>query len=304
MPQIDKLLADDETNVVACKERLHSFSPALPTIINDSADLYDTVSRIYGQSISENDSHYTEFVQLLGEFGAGPEGSIDELAKREPRAAAAVSRYVSRYVSREIRGVLIARISLFNVLQFADFLRYRVTSALAYSRIQVESLALIKLMTVSPELAEEWRDVEPGEGWRFHSRHRGDIGQAIDELGLRFAYDQASEVALHSRFAGLAQGLDVIATRGSGKLTRKFSVRAQEIDPDDPSFFLIMVLGALRNQQRLLEGLPACVPEINDPLFIETRLPNYKRAVDELFDRMPDLYRRHLDPGSTIRTGG
>jgi hypothetical protein len=76
-------------------------------------------------------------------------------------------------------------------------------------------------------------------------------------------------------------------------------VKAQELDPDNPDLFLLIVLHVLRVQDRILRHLRTACPEINDRLLIETRIPAFARAVDALYT---EFGRRRLDLVERYRT--
>lgn len=286
IPKIDELIEADAKNVPACKELLFKFSPDLPEAIDQSATLYDTAARVWGLHVSE--VHWNEISEVRAQLGADDSVTDLELATREPEMAAAVDRFFSR----EIRGFLLLRLAMWNSLAMAEILRFRVTPAFNYHRLQAESIAWMKLMVQNPGIAREWRDLKPEEGLKFHNKHIAPIKEAVREIGLQYAYDNASGIAGHSRMAGLALAMDMHEATTETKLSMNFHVRAQEFEEENPGLFLAQVLFALRTQERILTALPVVVPEIDDPIFIDQRVPTFRKQIDALGPQFARRYPR------------
>jgi hypothetical protein len=69
---------------------------------------------------------------------------------------------------------------------------------------------------------------------------------------------------------------------------------AQEFDEKEPDYFMVQVFHVLHIQARIFSSLKDAVPEINDPLLLETRIPQFIQRADRLFRRFGEhLKKRH-----------
>jgi len=300
IPEIDKLLECDEQNIRETRRFLSKFSSDLPEALNQAAVVFGTASRAFGQGLPDH------FRELACEIGAFSLSTISELESKlegavragQEAAFARATDVLNRYYERESRGVLLARLGVLYATAAADLLRMRVTGPLGYVRVQCESLALMKLMRDTPAVAREWRNVlTEADGKAFYRKYQPSVKNELRNFELEFAYDNASSTALHSRFSGAALGLEVTSHTVDGKIIQDVKVKAQELDPDNPDVFLLVVLHVLRVQDRLLKHVPSTCPEIHDPTLVDTRIPEFSRSVDSLYDqfgkRRPDLVERY-----------
>ena len=67
---------------------------------------------------------------------------------------------------------------------------------------------------------------------------------------------------------------------------------AQEFDGENPDHFMVQVFHALHIQARIFASLKDAVPEINDPLLLETRIPQFIERVDRLFRRFGEHFKQ------------
>jgi len=300
IPEIDKLLACDEENIKETRRFLSDFSGDLPEALNQAAVLYATAGRCFGQGLPD---HFRALAAEIAAFGlntiAELEAKLDAPAPAGQEAAHRQALDVlNRYYDRESRGILLARLGVLYATAVTDLLRMRVTGPLGYVRIQCESLALMNLMRKNPALAREWRHIlTEANGKAFYNAHQRSVKAELRAFALEFAYDNASSTALHSRFSGAALGLEVSSQVVNGKIIQDIKVKAQELDPDNPNLFLLIVLHVLRVQERILRSLPTTCPEIDDRLLIDKRIPAFNQAVDALYEQFgrsePDLVKRY-----------
>ncbi|MEM7412933.1 MAG: hypothetical protein AAF430_22065 [Myxococcota bacterium] len=233
--------------------------------------------RVLTQSFS--DRHYEPIQELVEELGLESDGELPAHAGTNPRVRDALHAFRSR----ESRGTLLAKIAVLNSAAFADLLRFRLSAPFAYTRLQVESLSLCYLMSESPEIASEWQDISTeADGRAFFQTHQHAVRSAARDFGLHDAYERASSFAMHSRFLGIAFGLDVKHEVAGGKFHQAIQIKAQEFDPDDPGLFVVMTLSVLQAQARILGALPRALPEIDDPIFVEQRVPRVGATVESL----------------------
>jgi hypothetical protein len=144
VPLIDELLDTDEKNIQSIRKYFAHVSPTLPKLLNDIATLYKTCARVFSQELSR----YCSTSQ--------PE---------ELKALALVTE-----------GLLLGRIGVLYCMAAADFLRMRITAPFAKIRLQCESLALIKLMEQSPDIAQKWQEIRTeDDGKKFFNKYQGKI---------------------------------------------------------------------------------------------------------------------------------
>ncbi len=288
IPEIDRLLEADENNVRETREIFSRFSPDLPEAIDRAANLFSTCVRAYGQGIPDHykivsDKMRAAGFQSIDEFEKASLGSQSRTAAARLTSAQAA---LDDFYSRENRGLLCGKIGVWYAIAAADFLRMRVTAPLACVRLQCESLALMKLMLDQPAIAREWQQiVDESKGRQFFNAHQPQIKKTLEEYELLFAYDSASSIAMHSRFAGLALGIKHSTTIKGARITKTLKINVQEVDPEDPDIFLIFVLHFLRVQDRIFSRIAEASPEIADPLLLETRIPQFHGIVEELMQK-------------------
>lgn len=298
--EIDKLLQADENNVQVTKCFLSDFSPDTLEVLNQAAVLYDTVCRAFSQGFHD---HFRELATEISTLGLSTFAEfVEKLSGPVPQEREAqytrATEVLNRYYEREGRRILLVRLGVLYGTAAADLLRMRVTVPLAYVRIQCESLALMQLMHATPEIAREWIEINTEvQGKAFFRAYQPAVKGVLRSFNLEFAYDNASSIALHSRFAGVAFGTAVTSRVVDGKIVQEIKVKAQEFDLDNPDPFLLIVLHVVRVQERILSRLAEMNREIDDPLLLETRIPQFSRAVNALYEtferRRPDLVARY-----------
>jgi hypothetical protein len=268
MRDIERLLEADAANAQLMLGVFNDYSQELPDLLNGASELYATCCRAFGQTISE------EFGGLPGDNATV--GSIQVKLQR---------------------GLLLARIGVLYSTAIADFLRMRLTTPLASVRLQCESLALIKLMSDNPSIARQWMNiVSAKDGRQFFNQHQKGLKDILRRYNLAEVYDQTSGAALHSRFLGLARGFRTARRNHGNEITQLFTIVAQEFDGKNPDYFMTQVFWVLFIQARIFTSLKDAVPELTDPLLLETRLPNFVRRADQLFARFREVIQQRGAP--------
>jgi hypothetical protein len=266
MPDIDRLLESDERNVREMHRFFEGFQ-GLSELLNEASVLYQTCSRAFGQTLNDKlnslprDTHQDESVI----------------------AALLTDRY---------RALLFARIGVFYSAAVADLLRMRLTVSLGYLRLQCESIALLKLMSENPAVTQQWVSIQSdAEGVAFFRKHQPRVRDILKAYNLSDAYEHASGTALHSRFIGLAQGYRSRSYEDGLRVIQEDRINLQEFDPENPHRFMIEVIfTVLRAQALIFANLRDAIPEIKDPLLLETRFSQFIERVNQLMDRA----RQHL----------
>lgn len=274
MPDIDELLEADERNVREMR-RLFAGYQGLSELLNEAAVLYATCSRAFGQTLN------------------------DELNSL-PRDTRPDDSVVAALLADRYRALLFARIGVFYSAAVADLLRMRLTVPLGYLRLQCESIALLKLMSENPAVTQQWVSIQSdAEGVAFYRRHQQSVKEVLRTYNLLDIYDHASGAALHSRFIGLAQGYRARSYDDGLRVVQEDRINQQEFDPANPHRFMIEVIfTVLRAQTFIFANLRDAVPEINDPLLLETRFPRFIERVNRFMDQAREHFAQYY-PNAT-----
>jgi len=293
IPNIDSLIECDNSNCKLTKEILHDFSPQLIDVIDQTATLFSTANRVLSQGVK---SHFNElqeglkalnihsFSQLQKDLG---NQDYCEMEKQLVEAA----KVMDQFFSRETRVALVLRTGVQYAILAADILRMRLTGPFCYLRIQCESIGLVKIMCDKPWVARQWRTIKTDEDGRsFYRKYQSTIKSALKSLQLAYAYDSASNIGMHSRCAGMAFGLQSTSSIENGRIDQEIRVNVQEYNPFRPEVFITMVLHILRTQELILSCLPVSCPEFQDELFIQTRIPEYRKTINSLFELCASQY--------------
>jgi hypothetical protein len=176
-----------------------------------------------------------------------------------------------------------------------DLLRMRLTPAIGYQRIEAEAFALICRMRDHPHIARKWKDiVSDDDGVNFYKKNQGALRVEMTGAKLDFAYDSASGIALHVRFAGAAYGFRQESREEGETFVHEMKLLCQELDPKEPQYFLAQTLGFLRTQDRIFAALPSAFPEVRDGTWEES-VAAFTRIVDALGQRFVEKFPAHVD---------
>ena len=184
------------------------------------------------------------------------------------------------------RGLLFARVGVLYATAVADLLRMRLTVPLGYVRLQCESIALLKLMSENSSIAQQWVNIQTDKDGRdFFKKHQKRVMAILETYNLSEAYNQTSGSALHSRFIGLARGYKSTRHEDGLRVVEQHRINVQEFDPNKPHHFMIIVIfTVLRVQALIFASLRDVIPEINDPLLLETRIPQFIECVNRFLE--------------------
>jgi hypothetical protein len=269
MPDIDGLLKADETNVREI-QKLFAGYQGLSELLNEASILYATCSRVFGQTLSYE---------------------LNNLPHDTPPD----SPVVAKVLANRYRALLFARIGGLYATAVADLLRMRLTAPLGYLRLQCESIALLKLMSENSSVTKQWANLQTDkEGKAFFQKYQKRVMAILSNYNLSDIYDQASGSALHSRFIGLARGYRTANRIDGARITYEDRINVQEFDPDNSHRFMILVIFTiLRAQALIFANLHNAIPEINDPLLLETRFPQFIGRVNNLMDRAREHFAQY-----------
>jgi hypothetical protein len=269
MPDIDSLLEADEKNVREMQKLFANYQ-GLPDLLNTASILYKTCGRAFGQALSY-------------ETGGLPRDTDPD------------SSVVAAMVVKWQRGLLFTRIGVLYATAVADLLRMRLTAPLGYVRLQCEAIALLKLMSEDSSIAQQWVNIQTDkDGKAFFKKHQKQVMAILSTYRLSDTYDQTSGSALHSRFIGVARGYKSTRHEDGHRITYQHRINVQEFDPDKPhSFMLIVIITVLHVQALILASLGDAMPEINDPLLLETRIPEFMGRVKHFLERAREHFAQY-----------
>ena len=210
---IDELLKHEEDVIAVSRRVFEAFSPELIEALDTAMGMYTTFGRIVGQD-SDSTADVREVNEVGQALGAKNDAELDRIRSTptsDPVRASLLARLQAaedRLEAKLDRGVILLQMQRAFSRGVVDLLRQRLTSAVGYQRTVVEGLALLFLTRDDPAKAIEWRKVVTDEdGRRFHAKYQRAIGWIIEAAELTDAYNRASGLTMHLRFAG-AIGLD------------------------------------------------------------------------------------------------
>jgi hypothetical protein len=273
MPDIDRLLDTDERNVREMQKFFAGFQ-GLSELLNEASVLYQTCSRAFGQTLNDKLDSFPRTIR--------PDDSI-----------------VKTLLADRYRALLFARMGVFYSAAVADLLRMRLTVPLGYLRLQCESIALLKLMSEDPAVTQQWASIQSEtDGIAFFRKHQPRVKEILKAYNLWDAYDHASGAALHSRFIGLAHGYRSRSYADGLRVIQEDRINLQEFNPESPHHFMGEVIIILRAQGLIFINLSDAIPEIADPLLLETRFPQLIEKINQMMDRARKHFAQYFPDGA------
>ena len=130
------------------------------------------------------------------------------------------------------------------------------------------------------------------DGRVFFRQYQKRLKSILETYSLAEVYDQTSGEALHSRFIGLARGYSAVHYNDGYRVTQSYLIRAQEFDAQEADYFMVQVFHVLRIQGQIFTSLKDAAPEINDPILLETRLPQFIQRVNRLFEGFEEHFKK------------
>jgi hypothetical protein len=116
---------------------------------------------------------------------------------------------------------------------------------------------------------------------------------------LSNTYDQTSGAAVHSRSIGVAHGYRSSRYQDGDHIIHQERINAQEFNPENPHWFMSEVIFTiLRAQALIFANLQDAIPEIKDPLLVETRFPQFIEKVNQLMDRAREHFAQYFPNGA------
>jgi len=263
MTRIDRLLETDHKNEVLAKRVLDDFTPELLEALEDAAAIFETFSKCFGEGpgdtddwkivrpalkLPEADLEAYIRTKLFGEPDVQPVASAIE----SDAARVALSRIYSRH-ARGLLKLLSARSFLWAA---TDQLRFREQSSFGHLRVEVEAIALMKIMADHPQVAWDWYAIKDEvSGAKFFGKHQQDVKKALERFDLKWNYEIASGTAQHARFASVARGLTTTHAQEGDRQVLEERLTFQAFDPDDPSSFILGAANLARVWQFVFQAM-------------------------------------------------
>lgn len=294
MSEIEKLIKADKDNIPTAKKVLDDFDTGLYDLFNESANLFQVVSRAfsYGSNDEDDLNEMTKIAEVKGWNEAeisdlfGGDTPIDEVEMSDELSDAYFS-----YFSRRARGLLVLHIYRSFMYAATDFLRMRVTSALGKLRVEIESAALINIFQTDKNLSYQWyRISDDKEGKKFFRDTMPKVNNFNDLNDLKSEWNLSSQAAQHSRLVGLIDGLSVSEDKVGNKAIEEYKLAFQDFNPETPEEFVMWALYILRVQAKLIIPLVLSLPEVTDAILIETRIPNFHTKLSKLYSMFENKY--------------
>jgi hypothetical protein len=278
---VEEFLEVDQENSEASRRLLLELNPRSLDIAERGAKVLNAASEALGRESKVGD-HQRGIAEWAGKYKIDPShvlhllstasligGTEDDFTKAKGDFVQGVAFYARLYLLMRLR-----RDYLFGL---TDLLRLRITASQGYLRLQAETVAVLALALVEPEIGQEWLDTMEGEnGKNFYKRHHKRIVQKIKDLELHFYYEQASQNALHSRVGGVASGVvQGNAIRGKGEVALIYQ------EARDPYSYFLWFCSYLRFHEIMTRSLPEVVPEAAAAL--ATEVEPFRAGVEELW---------------------
>jgi hypothetical protein len=146
-------------------------------------------------------------------------------------------------------------------LGLLDLLRNHIVSSMGYLRVQSETAALAVAIAENPSVGSEWWDALTLDAGRaFHRKHNPRLRELMKRMGLDLYYQLGSEMAMHSRLAGVING--ILYGGESEKTETTVSIKITYQDFDDAKRLFLYFANYLLAHHLIAKALPDCIPEV------------------------------------------
>ena len=93
----------------------------------------------------------------------------------------------------------------------------------------------------------------------------------------------------------MVDGLSISRSLQADRYTDNFSLAFQDFDPEKPEQLILRALYILRTQAKLLIPLQLALPEVSDPLLLETRIPKFINKLGLVYEKFQREYPEFLE---------
>jgi len=296
MSELDQILKIDSDNVEKTKRLLAQISPDSIEAIEVGTKALNQLGKVWGEQCKYD--QYNEILELWGSekgvsgnellgmlkqatlIGPPPSGDSTADAKVNLDKATAVLA----------RTYLILRLQRDFLFGMTDLLRLRITPALGYLRIQAETVGILKLLSDSPHIAQEWLNADIGEsGKKFFNKHNRKVIKSISDLNLYDYYNRGSSLALHSRVGGVTAGLLI----GDKNIAHPGIIQLNFQETDSPTVLFLWFCAYLRFHKLVLDQVNQFVPELDSDAIERVGAEHYGQLVDQLLKTLEPMYREY-----------
>jgi hypothetical protein len=143
-------------------------------------------------------------------------------------------------------------------------------------------------MLDSPSVAYEWLHLQnDDQGKQFFRKYKKDFGRFMDKYELAGLYNSTSGTAQHARFASLVFGLRFDTSVQANRRVDQYKLVFQEGEPRQQLLWAVFLL---EMQYRLFMAIREGLPEIIDPLLLNTRLPHFRKKIDRLWKNLERVF--------------
>ncbi|MCK4820338.1 hypothetical protein KA005_31530 [bacterium] len=300
MTEINKLIEADETNCHQSMKLFNQFDPSLSTSFDDAENLLTVCSRSFGHGATDDETQHS--ISELAKEGGLTESELRQALNGQKPSSMKndlFEKIVSNrndYYSRRSRGLLLLQAYRSYMYAATDIRRLRAGTAIGFMRLEIEAVALMLLIQANTELGFTWFNIKGDrQGKDFFNKTKKDVSKFCDRFELTLEWNLASSASQHARFIGLIDGLSITGSSQFERYTDNFSLALQDFNPEKPEQLIVRALYILRTQAKLLSPLHLALPEVSDPLLLETRIPKFIRNVGVLYDKFQKKFPEFLE---------
>lgn len=305
MTEINKLIEADEINSKESLKLFNQFDPSLVTSFDDAANLLTVFSRSFGHGATDDDTQHS--IAELAEEGGLTELEIKQVFNGKKPSSITNDLFekivsnINDYYDRRSRGLLLLQAYRSYMYAATDIRRLRAGTAIGLMRLEIEAVALMSLFQANTELAFTWFNLKGNrQGKDFYNKTKREVAEFCDRFELTVEWNLASSSSQHSRMIGLIDGLSISSSSESGRYSNVFSLALQDFDTDKPEQLISRALYILRTQAKLLLPLQLALPEVSDPLLLETRIPKFIKNIGALYNKFQNKFPEFIEPIATI----
>ena len=264
---LERLEEDDHSNFATNLNMVRQVDARSIEAINAYARLLDGAGTAFGNAagISKNERVVGQWSDSVPMAPDAATQMLDEAillgSKGIEDDAAVAKRHLVEGKGKWARLRLFQRLRRDFDLGIIELLRNHAVSSMGYLRVQSETIALAAAIVEKPEMGSEWWDaISMDAGKAFHAKHNSRIRGLVKEVGLEMYYQLGSAMAMHSRLAGVVNG---IMYGGEPEVTDdKVTLKITYQDIDDARLLFIYFANYLLAHVAVAKALPRCMPEV------------------------------------------
>lgn len=292
LKNIRELLEAEATFARQTPEVLRPFAPQLLEAFDTAMGMYVTFGSVVGQHspIASIQKRVDACAHQLGARDGEHLDAIRAIRPGDTREREVLLQELQSLENRAeawmIRGIVFTQMGRAFAWSVSDLMRMRITAATGYQRLVAEGFGLLCLMRADPAVALAWRGiVDDDDGVAFYRKYQRALVDVLARAGLLPAYERASGMAVHLRFAGAASGLMFKRREVGARRESSTIMLYQELRPETAFSFIVGAVGILDAQRVLFTELLSAFPEVNEPNWTGSLVPAFSRTVAVLWRR-------------------